>query len=570
VDPSLYRTSRSGRPPLRIGLILDNASLPRCFAEVVDHIAKCDFAAIELLVFHRHRRERACAGSTLRKVMQALLDGGRRRRLLFMLYQWWDRRHVDPATDPLVMVDCAARLGHIESLRVDPGSGRFPDGAVERIRGKGLDVLIDFGRHALRGEILKAAKHGVWSYQHGVHDRDSGGLAYFWELVEGHLVCAATLRVLAEDDGGGKALYTGLFATFEGFSQVRNRVQPYWGASTFVIQKLRELHLHGWDHVERAAAKADVPRGARKTYAKPTNAEMTRWLAPVLGRKAWMRLVGRRMARHWRIALRVGAPPLPGSPPPPDMRGFHWIDSPKGRTYADPFVIEENGAHWVYFEDCDYATELGRISYAQVRDGALGEPRIALERPYHLSYPCVFRDRGAWYMIPECASTGTVQLYRCTRFPDRWEFERELLRGWAVDTTAWIENGVYWLFVTFLEPRGGASQLWLYSASSLDGEWTPHPANPISTDVRSSRGAGAIFRHEGRLFRPSQDCSGEYGRSLTLNEIVVLDAERYREEPRITVDPFMTSKRVCTHTYGAAGPVEVIDGKTRVPVRRVL
>jgi hypothetical protein len=337
-----------------------------------------------------------------------------------------------------------------------------------------------------------------------------------------------------------------------------------------MIQKLRELHAHGWDHVERNMVKPAPYQGKKRIYSTPSNVEMLRWLVPLLIGKAWRRLTRRPMIRHWRIALRVGALPVPNSTAPPDMSGLDWIESPKGHFYADPFVVEADGKHWVYFEDFDYATQRGKISCAEVRDGGLGEPLIALDRPYHLSYPCVFRDDGTWYMIPETASAGTVELYRCTRFPNLWQFECELLRGSAVDTTVWIENGVYWFFVTLWEQRGNAFQLWLYSASSLAGTWKPHPANPISTDIRFARGGGAIFRHEGKLFRPSQDCSGEYGRSMTLNEIVVLDQEQYREEPRVTVDPVWMKGLVGTHTYSRAGAVEMIDGKTRIPADRVL
>jgi hypothetical protein len=297
---------------------------------------------------------------------------------------------------------------------------------------------------------------------------------------------------------------------------------------------------------------------------------MLRWLVPLLIGKALRRLTRPRMIRHWRIAVRVGETPVPNSTSPPDMSRLDWIDSPKGHFYADPFVVEADGKRWVYFEDFDYSTQLGKIACAEVRDDGLGEPMTALDRPYHLSYPCVFRDNGTWYMIPETASTGRVELYRCTHFPNLWQFERELLRAFAVDTTVWIENGVYWFFVTYWDRRGNAIQLWLYSASSLHGVWTPHPANPISTDVRFARGAGAIFRHDGKLFRPSQDCSGEYGRSMTLNEIVVMDEQQYREEPRVTLDPVWMKGLVGTHTYNRAGVVEVIDGNTRVPAEQVL
>jgi hypothetical protein len=302
----------------------------------------------------------------------------------------------------------------------------------------------------------------------------------------------------------------------------------------------------------------------------PSNGEMLRWLLPVLFNRLARRIVRRPMVQHWRLAVRVGAPPVASSTSPPDISGFRWIDSPKGHYFADPFVVEADGRHWVFLEDFDYAARLGKISVAQLLDGRLGAPVTVLQRPYHLSYPCVFRDGDTWYMVPENATVGTVDLYRCTRFPDQWQFERELLRGCAVDCTVWIENGVYWLFVTYVEPRGGAYQLWLYSAASLESTWTPHPANPLTTDVRYARGGGAIFRHGGKLFRPSQDCSGAYGRSMILNEIVALDHAHYREVPRVTMNTVWMTGLVGTHTYSRAGAVEIIDGKTHLPAARVL
>jgi hypothetical protein len=309
--------------------------------------------------------------------------------------------------------------------------------------------------------------------------------------------------------------------------------------------------------------------GQRRIYSTPTNMEMLRWFVPLAIRKVVARLRRRPIIRHWRIAVREGTAPVPNSGGLADMRGFRWIDSPKGRFFADPFVVEADGRYWVFFEDCDYATDLGTIACAEVADGGLREVRTVLHRPYHLSYPCVFRDDGVWYMIPESMSAGTVELYRCTHFPDAWRFERELLRGRVVDTTVLIEDGVYWFFVTFQDPRSAAAQLWLYSAPSLESPWTAHPENPISTDVRYARGAGAIFRHEGKLYRPSQDCSVEYGRKIILNEIVVLSATDYRETPHFTVNPAWTKDLVGTHTYGRAGRVEIIDGKTLFPAEQV-
>jgi len=564
---SLYRQSESDRPPLRIGLLLDSAELPSCFAEVVDHILESNFARLELLVFNAETEKKAeppPRRSLLGKAIDVLRDKKRRRTLLFALYQRWDRRHIVLSKDPLALIDCSARLAQVESICVIPIRKRFvhrfPAEAIEHIREKRLDVLIRFGFNILRGEILTASKYGVWSYHHGDGEYYRGGPAHFWEVYEGNPISGVMLQVLTEELDAGKVLCKGLFATHSGISQALNCVQPYWGATTFVNQKLRELHQRGWDHIERTALRPSPYLGKKKIYTAPSNSEMARWLGPLFIRKALQRVVRRPMIKHWRLAIRSGACLNAGSRSEPDLSGFRWIESPKGRFYADPFMIEEGGKTWVFFEDLDYATDRGRISCAQVENGGIGAPAVVLEMTYHLSYPCVFRDAGAMYMIPETGANQTVELYRCVRFPDKWEPEKVLFQGKAVDTTVWMEGGQYWFFTTLLEPRGFGMQLWLFHASSLTGEWAAHPANPISTDVRNSRGAGAIFRENGRLFRPSQDCSKHYGYSITFNEIIALDREQYQEKPCTTIEPRWAPRLVGAHSYSRAGQVEIIDG----------
>ena len=576
--PSLYQRSASDRPPLRVGLLLDSNRLPACFSEVVDHILHSDFARLELLIFNEAQKA-ADAGappkrSVLRKAWNLLRSSERRRLLLFHLYQRWDHRHIVPSTDPDAEVDCTARFDKLESISVTPTGKRFvhrfPSDAIELIRARNLDVIIRFGFNILRGDILAAARHGVWSYHHGDGDYYRGGPSHFWEIVEANPLSGVMLQVLTEELDAGTVLYKGWFATQPGLSRAHNCVQPYWGASTFVIQKLRELHQYGWERLSRDAERGAPYRGRKPIYRAPTNSEMLGWLGPVLARKLLRRLVRRQKLEHWRLAVRTGASLIADSAGSPELEGFRWIESPPGRFYADPFMLEEDGRLWVFFEDFDYAENRGRISCAELgKDGAF-EPLAVLERPFHLSYPCVFRADNNVYMIPESAENGTVDLYRCTRFPDRWALESTLLELPAVDSTIWMDAGVCWLFVTLQEPRGHGIQLWLFSASTLTGKWTPHPANPLSTDIRKSRGAGAIFRHNGKLFRPSQDCSGHYGRSFTLNEIVVLDADHYEERACVTVDPIWAPGLVATHTYSHIGQAEVIDGCVPLPTARVL
>src|SRR5579859_5325067 len=172
---SLYLRSASERPPLRVGLLLDSKTLPRCFSEVTDHIQQSNFARVELLILNAEESasepDTRPKRSLVRRAWNLMLSGQRRRRLLFGLYQRWDRRHIVPSTDPDAEVDCTAQFEKIESISVTPITKRFvhrfPSDAVELIRERHLDVLLRFGFNILRGEILSAARYGVWSYHHG-------------------------------------------------------------------------------------------------------------------------------------------------------------------------------------------------------------------------------------------------------------------------------------------------------------------------------------------------------------------------------------------------------------------
>ena len=387
---SLYVRSASDRPPLSVGLLVDSEKLPRCFSEVVDHILQSDFARLDLLIVNNEQGDSDPQPhrSMIRKAWNVISSRQRRRLLLFSLYQRWDQRHVDPATDPNILVDCTAKFAGVDSISVQPIRNRFvhrfPDDIVQRIREKRIDVLIRFGFNILRGDILGAARCGIWSYHHGDGDFYRGGPPHLWEIVEQNPLSGVMLQILTEELDGGKVLCKGWFATRPGLSLAQNRVQPYWGASTFVIQKLRELHMFGYERLLNNAGTGPF-RGKKPIYKAPTNTEMLRWLAPTLARKLYRKLTRQPKIAHWRLAIRRGGPPITDSVGSPDLSGFRWIDSPPGRFYADPFMIEEGGRRWCFFEDFDYATNRGSISCADIGDDGAFEAVPVLERPYHLS-----------------------------------------------------------------------------------------------------------------------------------------------------------------------------------------
>jgi len=574
---SFWRTSSSSHPPLRIGLLLDGVKLSRFFATIIEDIQASNFAKIELLIFRKAaEKPPEPARSPVAKAARRLLHADLRKHALYDQYLRLDERK-KASNHPLKRVDCSELLAGIERIEVEPIGKkfvhRFPPEALETIRARNLDVLLRFGFNILKGDILTAARYGVWSYHHGDNEFFRGGPPHFWELCENAPLSGVILQVLTEDLDAGLVLCKSLFATETTVSVSRNRFPAYWGSTDLVIRKLNELHRFGWNHLLERAIPAAPYQGKKKIYRSPTNFEMVRWLAPVMAQKAVRRLFSpKAQVQHWRIGVRMNGRRLFEHSGPPDLAGFRWLEPPAGYFWADPFVIEHDGRPWAFFEEYSYQHRRAHISCAQIADDGtfLSPTRCLANDQHHYSYPHVFRAGSDLFMIPEGADSSTVDLYRCEDFPTRWTLQATLLRGRYVDTSMWQHDHTWWLMTTSADPDARSGSLLLFYSDALTGPWHFHPANPISTDIRNGRNAGRVFEANSQLVRPSQNCSGIYGRNLTLNRITELTRETYSEHPLLTIEPDAASAINGIHTYNWCGLVELIDGQTKMPLKRVL
>lgn len=198
---------------------------------------------------------------------------------------------------------------------------------------------------------------------------------------------------------------------------------------------------------------------------------------------------------------------------------------------ADPFAVRVDGRWQLYVEVVHGHTGRGRIATLasdDLRRWSWGG--IVLDEPFHLSFPCVLEEDGERYLLPESADDGTVRLYRCVGWPDRFELERVLLRGAPYRDAAVVRHeGRWWMFVE-TSRRATDDRLELLSAARLAGPWTRHPASPIVRgDARSARPAGRPFVVDGQLWRTAQDGAHGYGRGVRGVPIVQLTPDRYRE-----------------------------------------
>jgi len=227
-----------------------------------------------------------------------------------------------------------------------------------------------------------------------------------------------------------------------------------------------------------------------------------------------------------------------------------------------PLRPEKDGKKYIFFEEFLHKAPRGHIAAIEILpDGRAGDSVNALMRDYHFSYPFLFEYDGSLFMVPECSEAERVEIFRCVQFPDRWESHTVLLDGVrAFDPTLVEHDGLWWMFVTIQHDGNTPNdELHLFYAASPFDEWTPHPLNPVRLDVRTARPAGAVFRDKGKLFRPAQDCSGRYGRAISIQEVRRMTPEEYEEVEwrRISADWAVGADG--THTINQASGVTVYD-----------
>jgi hypothetical protein len=248
------------------------------------------------------------------------------------------------------------------------------------------------------------------------------------------------------------------------------------------------------------------------------------------------------------------------------------IVPPKDRQWADPFPVEHEGRCYIFIEQ-QIGHNNGTLGFIELYPDLSYSAFIPiLEKPYHLSFPNVFaleRDgKKVWYMIPETHENRTVDLYRATAFPHKWEFDMTLMDNVeAVDTVVFQHDSVWWLFTSAGSKANPVNQNLsaFYSERFPSDSWTAHPQNPLCARLNNSRMAGAVVRdaQTGNLVRPAQNCLKDYGKETNLNEIIALSPLRYQERITKTISPEANLHAVCTHTINHSEHFIVRDIKTR-------
>jgi hypothetical protein len=418
------------------------------------------------------------------------------------------------------------------------------------------DLIVDFvGGPETRRDLPEARP--VFGITFGNSDV-SAEVAAFWNTYQA--TPASFVYVTCHEVDGSTLIVGEGSVTTDIRSDVTTRAALLWKASAILSGAVRQ-----YGGLDATARRAMVAKRFDQTlpnqHQDPISLFARMMLRTrVLGRRGLM--PGSLVRDQWRVAVRRRTNTFAwGSP---DWhRGFAFINCPASEFWADPFLFEESGETWLFFENYDRSSRNGRIACGRIdQHSQLRDVNIVIENPYHMSNPLIFRHEDQVIMIPETMAARRVELYRCRDFPLEWERSAILLDDIDMCDPIPIEvDGRWWLFGNVVGRDGSSwNELHLFHAGALTGPWTPHPLNPVIADVRTARPGGRMFWHEGMLFRYAQDCGGGYGSRLHLCRIDELTETSYHQTVVATIDPFDLGMNG-VHAYDASTRYEAIDGR---------
>lgn len=406
--------------------------------------------------------------------------------------------------------------------------------------------------------ITGTARYGTWFVQFG--NQNSLPPA-FPEVMNKEAVTSASLVIRMPGSTSLRVAYEGTISTVP-FSVKNNLNSIAWKAATFLPYRLKELSQNGASlFFEKHNRHIDSAANPRKAF--PGNLKMAGLFLRNVLRYLRSRISDRQHKENFNLFFSLQPFDLKSI----NLKNFQQINGPVNSFWADPFVIEKEEGHYIFFEELPADRRKAHISMIEYKGGVFSNATKVLERPYHISYPFVWEWNGNYYMIPETGDNQTVELYRAKQFPGEWEFVMNLIENVLLfDPTLVFENGKWWLFGTTRHHDFSSTNdqlLLYYSDTFLSKNWILHPQSPVATDVANCRPAGSCFRFNGELYRPAQNSSKRYGYGITINRIEVMNETQYRETPITHLLPSKESNLEALHTLNFTAGLIVIDGVTK-------
>ena len=247
------------------------------------------------------------------------------------------------------------------------------------------------------------------------------------------------------------------------------------------------------------------------------------------------------------------------------------------RQYADPFFLKQgDNTYDLFIEDVTTDDHYGKLALLTVdQEFNQVDHTIILDTHSHLSYPYIYRENGKIYVFPEASRSRKLSCYEYNPSNKSLSFLKEIIDLPLLDSNIFRYQGKYWSLGAVREKSNQDNyEMFCFISDNLLGPYAPHPANPIKKGLDGIRAAGNIIEVDGVLYRPTQDCGDDYGKSITINRINVLSEEVIDEQPYMSISINRKEKSNAgmrnIHTINVIDDLIVVDGKkwTFSPIRQ--
>lgn len=525
---------------LNIGILIDDVVLNMWEYKILAKIADSDSSVLKLVI----KDGAAHVG-----------NDNKGYSYVYRIHEKLDRFLFKHKFDYDTRIDISDIISWVPSISVDSRSGDI----IMQSSEQDLDVILNFGVNLSKNSLSDLPEFGIWSYRIGNTLNVRDHFAGYWETMKNLPMIEGA--VLMHSAGGQETkIYSTNAPTYpESIHQVRDRI--YAAASVVIPRILEGLFENGKVYLENLISHLIMEKdsGHAGLFKPPSSFEALGNLFTLAKKKIerkfhpdlWFLILSKQHDNEFPFTLDPGK--------------FIELRPPQGVFWADPFIVNRDNKYYLFIEEYVYRTNKGHISVLELDgDGVLLSSEIIIKQAYHMSYPFIFEWENEYYMVPETMQNKTIGLYHCKKFPNEWEPVMDLMENvTAADSTLFYHGQKWWLFTsidetgTFEKPF---NELFLFFTDDLfSGQWKHHPLNPIVTDLRASRPAGKIVKHNNKIYRPSQDCSERYGRAMKISQITQLSETEYEETLVGEIEPNWSQRLLATHTINFDSPAFILD-----------
>jgi len=451
-------------------------------------------------------------------------------------------------------------LNKVKKISLSPERKGFLDVFSSKdsqiIKNYNLDVILRHEYNIIRGDILYAAKYGIWSFHHGDNAVNRGGPPGFWEIILNEPNIGITLQQLTPELDGGLIIDKGF--SNRTFSHFLNEKKVYEDSVSILFKNLNKLKNKEYrtrisktyyNILYKTPDFFNFIRYILRFYSYGFNHIVKKIKSKIFKTRynCWSLFIGK--GKFIESTLFKLKPIIP----------------PKNEFWADPFLIKYLDNIYVFFENYSYSSKKGKISCGRVVDNKIVEISDALNLDYHLSYPFLYQENNNIYMIPEANENKRLEIYKCVNFPNDWEIYSTAFEGEIISDAHFYndEHNQKWLFLNKRTQNTSVDlELYIYRVDSIKlNKIEGHKQNPVIINSKTARNGGAIFKHDNNLIRPSQyNADGVYGKGLNLNKISTLTLEKYEEICIHRVMPNFHKDLIGVHHLHQLDNLFIIDG----------